>query len=165
MTKYDIHFNQNCFNMMSDTYNSNVISHPKIKEPTYARYIESRDKLFKHAGINPQSKMVSTGGMVKNIHFLEMGHGEPMIIIHGGLSHSSEWIHILKPLAEKFHLYVLDRPGHGLTDPIDYSRIDFRQSAVGFVKSFMDSMGIDRAHFLANSMGGILQHLLWFRIP
>jgi len=118
------------------------------------KYQETRDFLFEQAGISPQSKTVTTKGAVKKVHYLKLGNGKPFIIVHGGLSHSSEWINMLKPLSEHFHLYVVDRPGHGLTDPINYNGIDYRKSAVDFIHSFMDGVGLEKALFMGNSMGG-----------
>lgn len=130
-----------------------------------AEYIETRDKLFEEIDINPQSKFAITDGLVKRVHYLEMGIGEPLIVIHGGLSHSTEWFNILKPLADKFHLYVVDRPGHGLTDPIDYRDVDYRESATDFIRSFMDSVGLEQAFFLGNSMGGYFSICFALKYP
>lgn len=121
---------------------------------TLEKYKETRQKLFDLFGIKPESKFVTTNGPVKKVHYLEKGEGKPVIMIHGGGSHASEWINILKPLAEHYHLYVVDRPGHGLTDPINYRGVDYRKSAVEFVRSFMDAAGLSRAVFVGNSMGG-----------
>lgn len=118
------------------------------------KYTESRNKLFEQEGIKPSSKFVSTNGPVKKVHYLELGTGEPLVIVHGGLSHSSEWINILKPLANNFHLYVVDRPGHGLTDPINYRGVDYRRSAVEFLLSFLDATELQQPLLMANSMGG-----------
>lgn len=119
-----------------------------------AKYKESRAKLFKIAGIEPQSKFVTTDGPVEKVHYLQLGSGNPLILVHGGLSTSSEWINILYPLSQKYDLYVVDRPGHGLSDPIDYRGMDYRNSAVDFLRSFMDALRLKKAKFLGNSMGG-----------
>lgn len=119
-----------------------------------SRYEKSREILLEQAGISPQSKFATTNGPVKKIHYLELGSGKPFIIVHGGLSHCSEWINILKPLSDHFHCFVVDRPGHGLTDPINYSGADYRKSAVDYIHSFMESVGLKKAYFMGNSMGG-----------
>jgi pimeloyl-ACP methyl ester carboxylesterase len=87
---------------------------------TIEKYTRCRDKLLQNAGVIFQSKKVKTDGPVKHVHYLESGTGKPLIIIHGGGSNSNEWINILKPLSEQFHLYVVDRPGCGLSDNLDY---------------------------------------------
>jgi pimeloyl-ACP methyl ester carboxylesterase len=86
-------------------------------------------------------------------------------MVHGGLSHSSEWIHILKSLSGNFSLYVVDRPGHGLSDPIDYRVVDYRNNAVEFLESFMDAIGLKRARFMGNSMGGYFSLCFAFDKP
>lgn len=118
------------------------------------KYQETAAQLYEEAGISPLSKYVTTSGPVENVHYLELGSGKPLVLIHGGLSHSSEWIDILKPLSAHFHLYVPDRPGHGLTDRIDYRGINYRTSATTFIRSFMDAVGLSNASLLGNSMGG-----------
>jgi pimeloyl-ACP methyl ester carboxylesterase len=121
---------------------------------TVEEYKRTRQILFDKEGIQPLSKTVTTNGPVKNFHYLEIGTGKPLILIHGGGSHSSEWINILKLLSAHYHLYVVDRPGCGLTDSFDYTGVDFRKSAVEFVNSFMNALGLDEALFMGQSKGG-----------
>ncbi len=121
---------------------------------TIDTYQQSRQQLFDAEGIQPASKIVATDGPVKNVHYLELGAGKPLILIHGGGSHSSEWFNILKGLSAHFHLFVVDRPGCGLTDPIDYQGVPFRESAIAFVRSFMDAVGLEKAYFMGQSLGG-----------
>lgn len=121
---------------------------------TTEEFKRTRKILFDKEGIQPQSNIVTTNGPVKNVHYLEIGSGKPLILIHGGGSHSSEWFNIIKPLSTKYHLYVVDRPGCGLTDSFDYTGVDFRKSAVEFVDSFMNALGLDEASFMGQSMGG-----------
>lgn len=119
-----------------------------------SKYKESRSRLFQLAGVNPQSKFVTTQGPVKKVHYLEMGLGQPLVMVHGGGSHSSEWYNILGPLAKRYHLYVVDRPGCGLTDAIDYKGVDYQKSAVNFIASFLDALGLEHVILIGQSMGG-----------
>lgn len=128
-------------------------------------YIKTRQILFDREGINPQSKIVTTKGPVKKVHYLEMGSGKPLILIHGGGSHSSEWINILKPLSENFHLYVVDRPGCGLSDTFIYGDTDMPRHAVEFIHSFMESVAIKKALFMAQSMGGYFSICFALKYP
>ncbi|MDZ7845994.1 MAG: alpha/beta hydrolase [Owenweeksia sp.] len=117
-------------------------------------YKQRRNKLLEDRGIQFQSKYVATNGPVENVHYLELGSGFPMIMVHGGGSHSGEWIDILKPLAKNFHLFVVDRPGCGLTDKIDYNGKDVRESAVDFIHSFVNAIGREKVLLPGHSMGG-----------
>jgi pimeloyl-ACP methyl ester carboxylesterase len=117
-------------------------------------YISTRQVLFDKEGIQPLSKEVYLKGLWRNIHYLELGAGEPLLMLHGGGSHAGEWINILKPLSERFHLFVIDRPGCGLSDYVDYRGLAFREVAVDFVGAFMDAVGLEKAWLLGQSMGG-----------
>ena len=117
------------------------------------KYLDTRQQLFDDAGIQPEAITVSTTGPVKRVHYLRLGSGIPLILIHGGGSNSTEWINILKPLSEKYHLYVVDRPGSGLTDFFDYRNVDIIQHSKDFINSFMDAVHLKEATFLAQSMG------------
>jgi len=45
--------------------------------------------------------------------YAEFGHGEPVILIHGGLANSNYWGLQIPVLAEHYHVIVLDSRGHG----------------------------------------------------
>jgi pimeloyl-ACP methyl ester carboxylesterase len=132
---------------------------------TLEEYKNTRQKLFRVYGIQPKSKFVSTAGPVKKVHYLEMGKGKPLVMLHGGGSHSSEWINIMKPLADHYNLYVVDRPGCGLTDPVNYRGVDFRKSSVDFISSFMDAVWLSKATFIGNSMGGYFSMVFAMDFP
>lgn len=119
-----------------------------------SKYIDTQAQLFKMAGVEPKSIFVETDGPVRKVRYLKLGSGDPLVMVHGGFSHASEWLYLLKPLSEKFTLYVPDRPGHGLSDPIDYTGKDYPQNAADFLRSFLDAVGLEKASFLGNSMGG-----------
>ena len=96
----------------------------KFAEADVGNYIRTSEKLFANAGIQPQSKFIETDGPVKNVHYYELGSGKPLILIHGGGGHAAQWYPVIKALSDTFHLYILDRPGCGLTDYFDYSGVD-----------------------------------------
>lgn len=129
------------------------------------KYKRTRQMLFDKEGIKPDSKVINTKGPIKNVHYLELGSGEPLILIHGGGSHSSEWINILKPLSDHFHLFVVDRPGCGLSDNFNYRDTDLREHAIDFILSFMEALGLDKAQFLGHSMGGYFSICFTMRYP
>lgn len=89
------------------------------------------------------------------IHYLEAGSGDPMILIHGWLCSGASWEKVIPVLAEKFHVYAIDLPGHGLsdkplTDDIRYSTDNQAKWVIGF----MDRLSIEKAYIVGHSMGG-----------
>lgn len=117
-------------------------------------YLASQQKLFDRAGIRPERRTIEIkDGPVRKVHFLHLGQGRPLIMLHGGGSHASEFIDLLGPLSRHYELFVIDRPGCGSTDHFDYRGVDVPAHAVNFIRSFMDAVQLQRAAFLAQSMG------------
>jgi len=85
-------------------------------------------------------------------HYLEQGAGEPVILIHGFLYDSYLWADNIAALAERFKVYALDLWGFGYSsrEPLAYGYPLFAEQ----VLRFMDSLGIERASLVGQSMGG-----------
>jgi pimeloyl-ACP methyl ester carboxylesterase len=89
--------------------------------------------------------------------YYEAGSGEPLILIHGGrrsvFNSANMWTKNISGLAERFHVYALDRLGYGLSGM--RADGDFRYAAeVEFLDDFIEAMGHDRVHLAGNSSGG-----------
>lgn len=77
----------------------------------------------------------------------------PTVLVHGGLSQAGEWA----PLAGLIpgHVLIPDRPGCGLSYPIDYRRVpDYREEAATWMLDLVDGAGAERVDLVGNSMGG-----------
>ncbi len=78
----------------------------------------------------------------------------PLLAIHGGNSMSAAWAPLVPALAGNSRLIMVDRPGCGLTDKLNYRGISFRQHSVEFTREFLDSIGVRKTSIIGNSMGG-----------
>ena len=87
---------------------------------------------------------------------LELGDGEPLLLVHGGLSNAFEWVPILPALAKHRRVIAVDRPGHGLADPFDYARVDLMDVGRTFIRDIFDALALQRADLVANSMGAFI---------
>jgi pimeloyl-ACP methyl ester carboxylesterase len=85
---------------------------------------------------------------------LETGEGAPVILVHGGGGVGATWVPLMARMSG-VRLVVVDRPGFGLSDGFDYRDVDLRRHAVAFLESVLDALGIERAAFVGNSMGGL----------
>jgi len=85
-------------------------------------------------------------------HYVEKGEGEPVILIHGFNYDSCMWADNIDALAEEFKVYALDLWGFGYStrEPLDYG---YQLYADQLLK-FMDSLGIQSASLVGQSMGG-----------
>jgi 2-hydroxy-6-oxonona-2,4-dienedioate hydrolase len=79
-------------------------------------------------------------------------HDEHVIMLHGTSGHLEAFIRNIPSLSEHFALHALDMAGHGFSDnPEGMLRI---RRYMDHVLAYMDSRGIDRAHFIGESLGG-----------
>ncbi|ACL02765.1 alpha/beta hydrolase fold protein [Desulfatibacillum aliphaticivorans] len=90
-----------------------------------------------------------------NMHFIESGEGDPIILIHGWLCWGAFWKKITPSLSEKFHVYALDLIGHGLSDkPVDDNFSYSTEAQARRVVEFMKKKSITNAVIVGHSMGG-----------
>jgi 4,5:9,10-diseco-3-hydroxy-5,9,17-trioxoandrosta-1(10),2-diene-4-oate hydrolase len=104
----------------------------------------------------PEGKYVQAGSL--NLHYHEAGaeHAETVILLHGGGPGASAWSNFgrnLPEFAKQYRTIAVDQPGFGRSDkPAEHPQY-FRHSADA-VAGLMDALGIERAHFVGNSLGG-----------
>ena len=59
-----------------------------------------------------QEKNIDVYGF--NIHYVEIGSGPTLILLHGLWGGTNEWMSLIKPLAEKYRVIAMDFLGfHG----------------------------------------------------
>jgi pimeloyl-ACP methyl ester carboxylesterase len=100
------------------------------------------------------SKFVQAGDV--KIHYHEAGEGPACILLHGGGPGATGWLTYWKNVdafAAQFRTLIPDLPQFGKSGSpiIDIDRPLFNARVM---RDFMDALGIDRAHFVGNSMGG-----------
>lgn len=125
------------------------------------QYEQAEGKLFEHYRVETKTRRLALRAPSLGVRVLESGDGDPLIFVHGGGSSAAEWAPLLAELSDHRCLAV-DRPGCGATDPFDYRGIDLRRHAVGFLDGLLDALELERASFIANSMGGLWS--LWLAL-
>jgi pimeloyl-ACP methyl ester carboxylesterase len=125
-----------------------------MMKTTSDEFRDAQAKLLEAYSAQTDSHFVDLSEPALRTHYLESGHGDAVLMIHGGNSFAASWAPLIQPLSRQFHLYLPDRPGCGLTDKVDYRGVPFRQHSVAFVRNLLDRIGIERATLVGNSMGG-----------
>ncbi len=75
-----------------------------------------------------------------------------LIMLHGVGGHAEAYVRNLKAHSEHFSTWAIDMIGHGWTDK---SKVDLEiKHYIDHVLRFMDSVGIEKAHFSGESLGG-----------
>jgi len=89
-----------------------------------------------------------------SIAYREAGQGTALVLLHGFLCDSRCWRRQLSGLSDQFRVVAWDAPGAGASsDPPDTFTT---QSYARCLASFLDTIGISRAHVVGLSWGGIL---------
>lgn len=83
-------------------------------------------------------------------------HGDParpsLLLLHAGALTRNEWKPFLETWSRRFHVVTPTALGHGASPAVD--RLTFAQM-VDTVLALLDHLGIERAHFVGSSMGGV----------
>ena len=85
---------------------------------------------------------------------LELGDGDPILLVHGGGDGAYEWVPFMPLLARRHRVLAVDRPGHGLADPFDYDGVDLARHANTFLGDILDWLELRSAALVSNSIGG-----------
>ncbi|GLY42352.1 4,5-9,10-diseco-3-hydroxy-5,9,17-trioxoandrosta-1(10),2-diene-4-oate hydrolase [Amycolatopsis sp. NBRC 101858] len=104
----------------------------------------------------PEGKYVQAGSLKLHYHEAGAEHAETVILLHGGGPGASAWSNFgrnLPEFAKHYRTIAVDQPGFGRSDkPTEHPQY-FRHSADAVV-GLMDALGVERAHFVGNSLGG-----------
>jgi pimeloyl-ACP methyl ester carboxylesterase len=113
-----------------------------------------QSKLLDFYRVNAKSRYVELVRPAMRAHVLEIGSGEPIVVLHGGDGEAVNWAPTLAHLQEWAHVFAVDRPGFGLSDAFDYRGVNLRTHAEDFVISLLDALHLDSATLVGGSMGG-----------
>jgi 4,5:9,10-diseco-3-hydroxy-5,9,17-trioxoandrosta-1(10),2-diene-4-oate hydrolase len=93
-----------------------------------------------------------------SLHYHEYGSGPALILLHGsgpGVSGWSNFAGNLPVFGLEYRTIVLDMPGFGRSPQGKLDR-RYPHIAADAIATLMDRLGIDKAHLLGNSMGGMV---------
>ncbi|MBK8956967.1 MAG: alpha/beta hydrolase [Proteobacteria bacterium] len=112
------------------------------------------------AGLKQREVMVDG----HRVPYLDGGHGEVLLLLHGFAANKDHWSMIARLLTPHFRVIAPDLPGFG-----DASRVAGASYAVGpqleRIAAFARALGITEFHLGGNSMGGYLATLYALRHP
>jgi len=87
------------------------------------------------------------------LSYLQAGTGPPVVAIHGLGATKASMLPTVAALAPDFRMIALDLPGFGESGKPLGAAYDARFFADSVVE-LLDALGIERAHFVGNSLGG-----------
>jgi pimeloyl-ACP methyl ester carboxylesterase len=85
---------------------------------------------------------------------MEAGEGEPLIIVPATISQLENWQTLTQFMAQWFHVYFFELPGHGQSSP--FQEKFSSQEVAKLVEQLVDELGFERFNLMGFSFGGIL---------
>lgn len=117
-------------------------------------YLEAEEALWRRYKLHPSSRVVQVGDPLVRLRVQEVGKGPPVVLIHGTGGAGAYFAPLLAQL-DGFRLVILDRPGWGLSSPIDYSHRSYAETVSDVLRGTLDALEIDRAHVIGASIGDL----------
>lgn len=87
------------------------------------------------------------------IAYLEGGHGETIVMLHGFAANKDNWTRFAKWISPAYHVVALDLPGFGVSTCLKDASYSISDQAMR-LNQFADAVGLKKFHVVGNSMGG-----------
>lgn len=129
-------------------------SAPELASPARQRYLAAEARLWRVHGLAPTEHWVTLPRLGARIRVVEVGSGEPILFIPGTGGTGPYWAPLVRELQDHRCLMV-ERPGWGLSGPIDYRGVDFAGVATEIMTEVLDRFRIERSHLVGASIGAL----------
>lgn len=113
----------------------------------------------------PESRFAQIGDT--RIHYHLLGEGPPLVLLHGGgpgATGWSNWHRNIAALATRYRVVIPDLPGFGRSSPRPRGT-SFPTWWAGPITALLDALGIAKAHFIGNSLGGSITLTIALETP
>lgn len=117
-----------------------------------ARYRRVEAAYWHHYGLAPDEHRVELPSLGSTLRAQEVGTGAPVVFVHGSPTSGATFAPLVARLAG-FRCLVIDRPGTGLSEPLDLEAENAGLVLELLVTDVLDALGIDRAHAVGSSTG------------
>jgi pimeloyl-ACP methyl ester carboxylesterase len=117
------------------------------------RYLETERRLWQHYGLEPQERFIDLDAPHARLRVHEVGSGEPVLFVHGTVGPNA-WASLIAELPG-FRSIVLERPGWGLSSPIDFASQDYGKLVAHILQRTLDALELERAHVVGGSIGNV----------
>ncbi len=97
--------------------------------------------------------------------YIELGAGQPVVFVHGGVGDLTAWEPLLEPVAQRYQAIAYSRryawPGEPIPDGVDDQMLPHVDDLIAFV----ETLGLGRVHLVGNSWGGFICLLAALKRP
>lgn len=100
----------------------------------------------------------------RQVGYMEMGAGDPILFAHCSLGYSGLWRGVMERLADSYHCLSIDLPGHAQSERGNED-ISLQHQAIEYLLGLADEKGVDSAHLVGLSLGGAIMTRLTHHHP
>jgi pimeloyl-ACP methyl ester carboxylesterase len=118
------------------------------------RFRDAERALWSAYGLEPTERWIELTDPRVRVRVTETGSGNPVLYIGGSAGTGAYWAPMIRELPGRRSI-VLDRPGWGLSSPIDYRSAPYGEVAATIIRGVLDELGIDRVALVGQSMGNL----------
>lgn len=118
------------------------------------RYRLAERAVWSHFGLEPSERFVEFESPAVRLRIQEVGSGEPIVFVHGGVWPAVALAPLVRELAG-YRCILLDRPGCGLSSPVDWRKHELRTVAPKLMGGVVDALELEKTHVIGHSIGGV----------
>jgi pimeloyl-ACP methyl ester carboxylesterase len=133
-------------------------------DPGSDRYREAERSLWHHYGLEPNQRFVEVSSPAVRLRVVEVGSGPPVLFIPGTAGTGPYWGSLVRALGG-YRCLMVDRPGWGLSAPLDYTGIDYGTVVADLLRGLLDTLEIETADVVGSSIGDLWALRLASRRP
>ena len=132
--------------------------------PGAERYRAAERSLWDHYALRPTERFVELRSPAVTLRVVEVGSGRPVLFVPGTGGTGPYWGALVRELPG-CHCVMLDRPGWGLSAPIDYTAAGYAHTAADVLCGVLDALELERVAVVGASIGEIWALRLAARHP
>ena len=118
------------------------------------RYRQAEQALWDHYGLAPTERFVEIAEPSVRLRVVDVGAGEPIVFVPGTMVTGPAWGALIRELPDRRCLLV-DRPGEGLSSPIDYPPGRYGETVSAVMRGLFDELDLERATVVGHSIGTV----------
>lgn len=127
-------------------------------------YMKAEARVFGGYGLAPAASILSLARPRLRLRAVEVGTGEPVVFLHGFSLCIAHWAPLVSKLSGTRRL-MLDAPGHGAADAVDFSGIDLRAWYRKVLTGCLDALGFEQVRLIGHSQGAMQARWLALDAP
>jgi 2-hydroxy-6-oxonona-2,4-dienedioate hydrolase len=119
------------------------------------RYRAAERTLWAAHGLEPAERFIDLDEVGGSLRVLDIGAGDPVLFLPGTGGTGPYWAPLVRELKADRRCLLVDRPGWGLSTPVDYRNRPYGDIAAATLTCALDALGIERADTVGASIGNL----------